>query len=134
MQKVLSIAMSILVFCQSVSFSISDLMQLNQLIKHAQFHNEKYGDGVFDFFSKHYGALKTTHNNNHKEEKNQHDKLPFQNSSVVQAVYGYSPFWEYAYGCPSVLESIPYRSTHFYFLLPYNYLFKTGVFQPPRCA
>ena len=64
MVKFVSIAASFLILIQSFNICISDLVDLSELIEHAKFHSEKYGDNLFVFLSKHYGELEADHNKN----------------------------------------------------------------------
>ena len=59
MKTLFAISLSLLVFFQSVGIGISDVFMLTDLVEHAKFHSEEYGDDFFAFFDKHYGALKT---------------------------------------------------------------------------
>ena len=60
---------------QSIGIHLSDLVQLDEFIEHAQFHSKEYGDNVFVFISKHYGELKAEHDAQHKEEQEEHQQL-----------------------------------------------------------
>ncbi len=63
---------------QSFGLCFDDMVQIDEFIEHAQFHSEAYGDNVIVFISKHYGELKADHEKDHQEEKEDHEKLPFQ--------------------------------------------------------
>ena len=67
---------------QSFGVHYDDIVQLDELIEHAQFHSEQYGDNMIVFLSKHYGELKADHQRDHQEEKKDHEKLPFNHSST----------------------------------------------------
>lgn len=132
MKTIVAISLSFLVFFQSVGFSISDIFLLNDLVKHAEYHSEEYGDDFFTFFEKHYGDLKAEHENSHQGEKSPHEKLPFQHNScnhlVAEVIFvGY----EFA------LEKsvVSYASTpHFYYQDLYSFLERASIFQPPKIA
>ena len=78
MSKLSAIVLSLFIFVQSLGFHLDDLLQINELVSHARFHNQQYGDNLFTFVSKHYGELKQQHEADHQEEKDEHEKLPFQ--------------------------------------------------------
>ena len=68
MTKIGSIAISLLILFQSFNIHLDDVIELDELIEHAQFHSAEYGDNFFVFISKHYGELKAEHNQQHQEE------------------------------------------------------------------
>ncbi|WP_373071696.1 hypothetical protein [Zeaxanthinibacter enoshimensis] len=78
MSKLSAIVLSLFIFVQSLGLHPDDLMQINELLTHARFHNQQYGDNLITFISKHYGELKAQHEMDHQEEKDDHEKLPFQ--------------------------------------------------------
>ena len=71
---------------QCFGLSIKDIGQIDELIEHAQMHNQEYGDNIFVFISKHYGELKAAHEKEHQEEKEDHEKLPFKQQSSITAM------------------------------------------------
>ena len=44
MSKVISIALAAMVFLQGVNMDMGDMVRINELLEHAAFHNEQYGD------------------------------------------------------------------------------------------
>ncbi len=134
MIKSISIFISFLVLFQSINIHLDDIIQLDELIKHAQFHKQQYGDNFFVFISKHYGDLKAEHSKKHQEEKRDHENLPFQKhlvtgSTTAIAIRLY----------PIQMETLSFeikseKADNFYYQMPYTSLFKSGVFQPPRHA
>jgi len=132
MTKLFSIATSLLILFQSFNVHIDDLVELDELIEHAQFHAEEYGDNFFIFVSKHYGELKAEHNKQHQEEKEQHEQLPFQNQCQSPSLYAFvlnTPL-----ETDSVLEIGVYNSTNYFYQASYHSLAQEGLFQPPRQA
>lgn len=132
MAKLFSIFMSGLILIQSFDIAFNDIAQFDELLEHAQFHAEEYGDSLFVFISKHYGELKDQHDKEHQEEKKEHDKLPFQNhygcaSSV--AIVTDTSFLRM--NCPQIPES---KTTNFYYHPPISSLHAQGLFQPPRIS
>ena len=132
MTKLVSIAISLLILVQSFNISIAEIVEIDELIEHARFHSEEYGDDVRVCLAKHYGELKAEHSKKHQEEKEQHDELPFNHQvhmvtfSVFvlneETIYNNDPLFS--------LDSV----TH-YFYQDSNSLFeKEGPFQPPRQA
>lgn len=130
MLKIASIAISFLILFQGFNIHMNDIVELDELIEHAQFHSQEYGDNFFVFISKHYGELKAEHNQKHQEEKQEHEELPFQhqcqNASLSAFVINDIPDY------PIVNEmSLRGAANHRY--RASNSLFeKEGPFQPPR--
>lgn len=118
---------------QSVDITFNDIAQLDEFIAHANFHAEKYGDNFVVFISKHYGELKEQHSEDHKEEKRDHEKLPFQNhchcySSTFAIVF--NTFFSEL----KSLQNLEDNVTNFYYQFPSSSLHTAGPFQPPRFA
>jgi len=132
MKSLVAISLSLLVFFQSVGFGMADILTLNKLVEHAQYHSNEYGDSFFAFFEKHYGNLKAEHQKKNQEEKSQHEKLPFQHNNcnhllaeVVLTSYQ-SPLQK------SVVTNT--ASPHFYYQDLYSFLERVSIFQPPKIA
>lgn len=131
--KIISILMSCFVMTQSIRIDIADIIQLDELIEHAQFHSEKYEDNFLIFLSKHYGELKQDHNQEHQEEQPDHDKLPFEHQSSSQF-------------SPNTFVLIPAHqmllkpgvfvdsSVNFLYQEAYSLFEKDKIFQPPQFA
>lgn len=116
---------------QSFGISLNDISQIDEFIEHAQFHNEQYGDSIFVFISKHYGELKTDHEKEHQEEKEDHQQLPFNhnNCSHIPLMMAFlNSFKEELKG----LDFSERTETNFYYQEPSSSLHKLGLFQPPR--
>ena len=130
MVKLFSIALSFTILFQSIGITMNDLVQIDDFIEHAQFHNKEYGDNLLAFISKHYGELKASHQKHHQEEKEEHQKLPFQSCSHVIST--------------SVLDLITndteLKSLDFYDVKKHHFFYKSssssphlqGLLQPPR--
>lgn len=132
MTKFISIVVSSLILFQSFNIHINDLVELDELIEHAQFHAEEYGDSFWVFLSKHYGELKAEHNQKHKEEQKDHEELPFQNhcySLSLSAFVINDPALH-----TSHVEIIGLDSKNFHYADSYSPLLGDGLFQPPRYA
>lgn len=111
---------------------MADIFTLKDLVEHVQYHSEEFGDDLFVFFQKHYGELKAEHQQNHQEEKSQHEKLPFQNN------YGNHLLTEvviFGYEFPLEKSVVYYTANpHFYYQDLYSFLERVSIFQPPKIA
>ena len=118
---------------QSLRISFSDLVQVDDLLEHASYHKEQFGDNFLTFLSKHYGSLKEDHNKKHSEEKPQHEQLPFQqlsHFSGLQIVLHRSTGFELIFPSDDLASGKP----NFYYFLVDATGFKSGIFQPPKQA
>lgn len=130
MLKLTSIAVSILILIQSFNIHFSDLIELDELIEHAQFHSAEYGDNFFVFISKHYGELKAEHNQEHQEEKEQHEQLPFQHQ--CQSTSLYAVVLNRLMETSNIVDLGIHSSTNYFYQVSYHSLSQEGLFQPPR--
>lgn len=132
MKILVTISLSLLVFFQSIGIGVSDIFMLTDLVSHAQFHAEEYGDDFFTFFEKHYGSLKEEHHQKHQEEDSQHENLPFQHSTTSQ-------------GIPEVIllsDDFLIKKTgifaneksYYQYNVFYSSIDRTTPFQPPKTA
>lgn len=127
MLRLTAILLSSLILLQNFHLGISDLVRLDELLEHARYHQEQYGDSFATFLAKHYGDQKKDHDREHQE----HEQLPFQH--FPQQFLGNTHYflaqrfvWS---GLPENQES----QTHlFYYHLRSPGEFEDGVFQPPR--
>lgn len=130
MLKACAILIAMLILVQGVSFNFGDLVQLDELLEHAQFHKEEYGDNFLVFLSKHYGELQTEHNEKHQEE-HEHEKLPLNHNSSFHAII--SPFIiNHQLIADLTLDFSLQNKNNFYYALSKSALFTSGVFEPPR--
>ncbi|TMM58680.1 hypothetical protein FEE95_04420 [Maribacter algarum] len=132
MLKVTSIAVSLLILVQSFNVHIDDIVELDELIEHAQFHAEEHGDNFLVFISKHYGELKAEHSKKHQEEKEEHEQLPFQHQYQTASLYAFV-----LNQAPANLVEIEFaldQDTNFFYQASYHSLAQEGLFQPPRQA
>lgn len=132
MLKLISIAISFLILIQSFNIHIDDIVEMDELMEHAQFHSEEYGDNFLVFISKHYGELKTEHSQNHQEEKEEHEQLPFQHQCQTAQLSAFvlNQIPDYPLEINLVL---PHESNYFY-QASYHSLTQEGLLQPPRQA
>lgn len=133
MVRCISILLAPLLLLQSLHISIADLVQVDELVEHARYHQQEFGDNFLTFLSKHYGSLKEDHAKKHSEEKPQHEQLPFQqlsHFSGLQVVI--SRHFGMEFETPSDFPAS--ENTQFYYYLSDYSGFQSGVFQPPKQA
>ena len=132
MLKATSIVVSVLILVQSFNIHFSDIIELDELIEHAQFHAEEYGDNILVFLSKHYGELKTEHSQKHQEEKEDHENLPFQHQCQTASLSAFvlNQTAEYPVDLVTVLD----RDSDFFYQASYHSLVQERLLQPPRLA
>ena len=132
MKILLAISLSLTVFFQSVGMEVSDILMLSDLVEHAKFHSDEYGDDLFTFFEKHYGELKAEHQATHQEEKPQHDKLPFQHHNCNHTL---SEVILLGYEFPLKKPDVSFTPNHLFYY-ENLYLFNQGtvIFQPPKLS
>lgn len=130
MAKFFSILLSTLVLFQSFNLDLSDMAHVDELIEHAQFHSEKYGDNFIVFISKHYGEMEKEHKADHQEENEEHEKLPFTHHccSHVFTVYVMNKMQLPELKTGPVAD----YTSNFYYLENYSFLGKPDIFQPPK--
>lgn len=133
MIRLTSILLSSLMLLQSLHLGISDLIQFDELLEHARYHQQEFGDSFLTFLSKHYGDQKEEHQQKHQEEKPDHEQLPFQ--QTPQQISGSTPFyvpghllWDH------LQENRETQSHNFYYLSGWPEVYTDGIFQPPRQA
>ncbi|WP_149274146.1 hypothetical protein [Pareuzebyella sediminis] len=133
MTKLLSITTSLLILIQSFGIHADDLVVLDELLEHAEFHAEEYGDNFFVFISKHYGELKVEHSQKHQEEREDHERLPFQHhchsTNLLSALV-----LDQVDTPALTIHPIAERDSNFFYLVSYHSLALGELFQPPRHA
>lgn len=117
---------------QNSGLHIDDIVQIDEFIEHSKFHNEQYGDNVFEFISKHYGELKAEHEKEHQEEKDEHEELPFKHHSHIASL-------TISDLNSNVIEIITpdfseLTTDNFYYQPPTSSLHSKGLFQPPQIS
>ncbi|NNE75631.1 MAG: hypothetical protein HKN31_01010, partial [Pricia sp.] len=132
MTKLISIATSLLILIQSFGIHIDDIIVLDELLEHAQFHADEYGDDFFVFISKHYGELKSEHSQKHQEEREDHEQLPFQHQCNTGSLSVFVLNQVLEYRLP--IEPLAHRDSGYFYQDLYYSLAQKGFFQPPRHA
>ncbi|WP_439153217.1 hypothetical protein [Winogradskyella sp.] len=130
MSKLIAIILTGFILIQSFHLGADDLLQIDELIEHAQFHKQEHGDDFFVFLSKHYGELKAEHSKNHQEEKSDHEQLPFQcqgHTSIIIASLPHNNATDI-----NEFEILNSKKSSFYYLNLYASLHETELLQPPK--
>ena len=131
MSKLFAISLSFIILVQSAGIGAEDLLQLDELIEHAQFHKQEHGDSFFVFLSKHYGELKVEHSQNHQEEQNDHEQLPFQCQGHVLSIVACLDF---DISFINTIEIVDSSESNFRYVSSISTLHKKGLLQPPKLA
>ncbi|MDN3644080.1 hypothetical protein QWY87_15300 [Lutimonas halocynthiae] len=129
--RISSISLAILFLAQSFNLHSGDFLKLDTLMSHLEFHQEKYGDDIFAFISKHYGDKKSSHNEEPKDSK-EHQRLPFNHNICSDS--GQILLIQF----DKLSLEIPINNLNskidFYYQNSYSFLENTDVFQPPKFA
>ena len=130
MKFLFSISLSFVILVQSFGIGLVDITEITEFVNHARYHSERFGDNFFVFISKHYGELKSKHDRDHKEERKEHRRLPFQHFSHVSstiAVIINTKKEEF-----KTLEFPEFETHVFHYKAPFSAKHLKGLFQPPR--
>ncbi len=127
--KLFTIFISSFILVQSFNIHISDVLKLSELMEHADFHKDKYGDSILVFISKHYGDLKQAHKKQHQEEEKKHSHAPINHdcSSQLQVSFILNKN-SFIIEIPQLME----KSTNFYYQDRFSAFEKQRIFQPPK--
>ena len=132
MTKFFAIAISLLMLLQSTNIHAADLLELDDLMEHYEFHAEEYGDNFLVFLSKHYGELKAEHSKNHQEERQEHEDLPFQHNCHSLSLVVFIANEAFYYTSRPLVSSN--QTVNFHYTASYTSLWSDGPFQPPKRA
>lgn len=132
MSKLFAISLSALMLIQSFNIGTDDILQFDELLEHAQFHKQEYGDGFFVFLSKHYGELKAEHSRNHQEQQKDHEQLPFQCQGHATTVIAFMSQDLQSYS--NDIEVLDSTESNFHYLNLYSSLLDKELLQPPKQA
>lgn len=128
--KLFSISLSFLMLFQSIGITLNDISQIDEIIEHIEFHNEEYGDNFFVFISKHYGELKSDHEKKNHNEKEDHEKLPFQSqSNLVSSTLFTLVSIKTEFLALSFSE---FKKHDFFYNKSFSTIHLDGLFQPPQ--
>jgi len=129
MIKIIAILLSNLVLLQSLHIDFKDINKISILLTHAQFHEEKYGEGLGQFLFEHYVDQDADKNQNHKE----HQDLPFK-----QGIYHFNHLVSIVDFHHFFIESKTSIDCHskknFLYKESYSESVKQAIFQPPKLA
>ncbi|RXG14392.1 hypothetical protein DSM03_101512 [Leeuwenhoekiella aestuarii] len=131
MSKLVTSILSIMLLTQSFNLSFGDFLHLEDLVNHYEYHQETFGDDVFSFLNKHYGELKAAHNLEHQEEREDHEKLPFEHQHCcIHSVVAFLTDFELL---PEP-KTIPLDQTtsNFAYRDSYSFSLVNSIFQPPK--
>ena len=132
MSKLFAILLSFLILTQSLRIDYDDIIQMDELIEHAQFHKAEYGDNFLVFISKHYGELKEDHNKNHQEEDQEHEQLPFQCHDHIVTITAF--VIQHNFLKIETVEFLEFKNNHFHYQSSISTLHKKGLLHPPKLA
>lgn len=133
MQKIATAFLSLFILIQSFNISFGDFLHFQDLINHYEYHQNTFGDDVYTFINKHYGELKSEHNREHQEEREDHEKLPFEHQhSCVHTINAFFSQNE----SQAIPKIVPVDQTTSYseYHNSYSYALHSSIFQPPRKA
>ena len=131
MTRFWSIVLSASMLLQGMHLAWPDLAQLDELLEHAQYHKETFGDNFITFLSKHYGEQKEDHSQQHQEEREQHEQLPFQQVAHLS----YAPVFlvrSNTIPLDGPAEPEASQAPNFRYLPSASSGYLPGIFQPPR--
>lgn len=115
---------------QSMHLTFRDLVQLDDLLEHARYHKEQFGDNFTIFLAKHYGDQKQEHHQKHHEEQEQHEQLPFQHTCIHALTLIVR---SHSFELPSLSEPLG-DELDFYYQRSNTDPYSKGIFQPPKAA
>ncbi len=132
MNTILSIGLSLSILFHGFTPSPRDFIQIGNLIEHASFHADTYGDNFEIFLSKHYGELQEEHDREYQEENEEHEKLPFSHHSNIHNFIGFV-LLPCDFSSAKVVSESDSSSNYFY-TETYSSIRESKIFQPPRIA
>lgn len=124
--KLFHIFISLMILVQSTSVQIDGFDKIKKMVGHYSLHYEYYGDNFTIYISKHYGELKESHKQEHKENEDNciHNECTSQllanftlGVSVINVLYSKFP----------IKETLKYYNKE---LIPT--FEKQKIFQPPQ--
>lgn len=131
MTKLISISISIIFLLQSVHIHFEDILQLKELMEHANMHKERYGDSFTVFLSKHYGELKESHKKQHQEEEKEHHTPIHHDCASQIQVDLLIEIITFSINTPKITNR---KTSKFYYQDQFSIFEKQPIFQPPRAV
>lgn len=110
---------------QSMAISVSNFLNIPDLIDHYQFHQTEYDNSFIEFFDLHYGSQKESHAEDHKE----HDNLPFQHSQYSTTNFFFQSAKTFKIELISTVKKINHNFNYF---RDFKFLNVTYILQPPK--
>lgn len=129
MVKIFSILLVLVMLGKTFNIHFNDFIKINELIEHASFHAEQYGDDFFEFLSKHYGDLKQQHKKQHQEEEHHHLPFDHHDCKINSTTLVYVVKKELL--VPSIVIKHT-KETSFLYKDPFSTFEKEEIFQPPK--
>lgn len=129
MTKLVSILFANLILFQSFQIGFDDMAKIDDLLEHASYHQDTYGDTFFEFLAEHY----TENFSNHEDDHQEHDNLPFKHDS--QNCHHTISIFTLSFNNFEIKpnQEIEYKA-HFFYKDLYVFINKPSVFQPPKQA
>lgn len=122
--------LSVSILIQGLNIHLSDMIELQVLLKHLEEHQASYGDDLFTFFDKHYGDLRQEHDQEKHEGSTEHEKLPFKHKVYQLSMSILINSFNRSERDP---DPVPIVSVQNYFYLDnYSFLDQSDIFQPPK--
>lgn len=128
--RMVAFIMAFLVFIQSLGME-QELLRMNELITHAQYHKQNMGDSFWEFLEKHYADDQATHENQHQDQKEAHHNLPFHGEHAHGHVVVGAFVNQTNYSVVKPLMPETTEKTSFFYLNRYDLLKEAVIFKPP---
>ena len=78
MIKIIQLFLSLLISLHSIGFTVVDIVQVDELYEHYQYHQKELGHDLLTFLDLHYGEHKEAHQEDHEG----HEELPFHHTLI----------------------------------------------------
>lgn len=129
MKQLTVIYLSFTLLLQGFNPGLTDLVKVEDMLQHFEYHSQLYGDNFTDFLSKHYGAAKQAHQED-ADDHPDHDHLPFNQQNSLQTTLA---FYIPQYKLPLLkLPVVEKHSLNFIYKEGHSVFGNTEIFQPPR--
>lgn len=127
MKKTISTIASLLILVQGMFSFVDFSFLLNETIADYKLHQNKYGDDLITFFSKHFGDLKEQHLAQHRKEHQEHKHNHEMNFSVQIDM-----LWDNPNDYDANFNTVFYKKNNFTYKDLFSSFEKQKIFQPPR--